>query len=320
MNKSTLPPEPFASSRVNFLHFIDVMVCATDEHAKGYRKHVNYMIQVNEVGKGHWIVSRRYTQFRLLWRTVLKLYRASTIKETRHNKNHMAQLKSLSTFAFPKKTMKLFFVGIDSTSHHVVRDRIVRFDAYLQELIHFLREFQWGEENRQQNAISSKNATKLCWLIDAFLSVPKNFRNADGECDYLHSHPACRNQDNVHCRDLNLVLHTPTHSMSRRSVSRRHSAPPTKKHKGPRTNSHISQSGGNEAFEHILLPTKAMQLPVVPLRKQKSNSDPVRPSVWLESMRPGASLVECPFSMSFDHDFSTPMLGDSPRDTIILGE
>ncbi|KAF0719728.1 Aste57867_850 [Aphanomyces stellatus] len=311
-----LPAEPFASSRVHFLHYIDVLVCATDESAKGYRKHTNYMLQINEIGKGHWVVPRRYTQFRLLWRSVLKLYQASTVKETRANAKHLARFKTLSGFAFPKKTLKVLFVGLDSTSETVVADRLFRFDAFLQELILFMREFQWDEAHRAQNAITTKDANTLCWLLHTFLGVPKGFRSGSA-CDYLHHHPLCQDGQ---CHDLRLM-----------KSRRRHSTPPPKVASPPppplvpsSTTTTSKEKPPTDVVPTIALDESEHRFPirVSPtvihiVRKQQSKSDPAaaRPSVWMDSMRGS----DCAFDTPFHFDYSMPILGDSPRDTIVLG-
>ncbi|RHY33261.1 hypothetical protein DYB32_002205 [Aphanomyces invadans] len=294
--------EPFASSRVHFLQYIDVLVCATNAGDAGHQRHVQYMVQVNEVGKGHWVVPRRYTQFRLLWRSVQDLARASTVKPTESNAGSMGRLQRLAEFDFPKKTLKVLFVGTDASSAVVVQARVERFHTFLTTLVRFLLDFEWGEERRHVNAITTRDATKLFWLVAKFIGVPSTFRTTT--MDYLHNHPVCQHMPAAPCHKYPIVEPAPRRHSIFKPASR---AQLTLRHRS---------SAMADAAVMGNPPSSASGLPHGMFRKQQSKSDPIpRPSVWLESMR-GCSIAHSDI-------FSTPMLGDvpdSPRDTIILGD
>ncbi|RLO13437.1 hypothetical protein DYB28_004373 [Aphanomyces astaci] len=296
-----LPTEPFSTSRMHVLQYVDVAVCATNASDHGYKKHINYMVQVNEVGKGHWVVPRRYTQFRMLWRSVQTIAHASKVKPAPANAAHVGQRTNLADFDFPKKTLKVLFVGTNSMAASVIQARVGRFHTYLSALVRFLLDFQWGEDRRHQNAITSRDATKLCWLVANFLGVPKAFRTSN--TDYLHSHPLCTNSPAAPCHKFPLV-HQPPPIQPRHSMFK------------PKASSQ-AMTWSRASSDMTDVANLASNPANEPFRKQKSKSDPHphRPSVWMESMRSDGSAHSDIFSM--------PMLGDapdSPRDTIILGE
>ncbi|KAF0700212.1 Aste57867_9266 [Aphanomyces stellatus] len=188
-----------SSMDVHTFKYIDVMVSAVDSSHRG---HLQYVVQVTERGKGHYVVPRRYSAFRALYESVRMLQddRSGGEKHTpptRLNTNAVAQWCAICADAFPAKTsISLLCLGESPRSPDVVHTRMAFFHRFLVGVTSILRMFNWRENGHIYNAISRDQALALGAKVQSFLAIPAHFGTA---YDYLHRDSLCRRVDATYC-------------------------------------------------------------------------------------------------------------------------
>ncbi|KAH9155517.1 hypothetical protein LEN26_003296 [Aphanomyces euteiches] len=182
-----------ANAALHALKDLDVMVSSmVQTHGRFGR--VQYIVQVSERGKGHYVVPRRYKSFRDLYMRVRSIQSASRIVLTRFNSFAVSKWQALSMLQFPPKSC--FLNGLSSTAPGVLHNRLSFFHDYLTALADIIRTYNWRENATIYNAISRDQALQLSVIVQHFLAIPEAFGRADY---YLHNHPVCRAADTIYC-------------------------------------------------------------------------------------------------------------------------
>ncbi|KDO16406.1 hypothetical protein SPRG_18067 [Saprolegnia parasitica CBS 223.65] len=310
-----------SAGTASFLQHADVMIASVDDSYEGGHRHTKYIIQVTERGHGHYVVSRRYSQFRVLADAVRSILSRTKTRATKSNAAHDAACLALRGFQFPKKVMHFGFLGTPSTAKEVVFDRLRQLHLYLQTLCHVLRTFHWDVASQKLNAMARDQATMLARLLHGFLAVPATF--GVNPSTYVHTNPMCRNLASVYCAQHAVLQENASKKQQEFAVQAAHRAKPYA--------TMIDTYGtALESQWHPSGTLRSSRAPSYPVYNRSTKASVVRPSiVFLHDDDPASSLHHAQqrnnHSSRLSMDDDIPLLCSSsdcgsPRDTIFLGD
>ncbi|OQR94139.1 hypothetical protein THRCLA_22254 [Thraustotheca clavata] len=303
------PPSSFLSS-------VDVMIASIDDSYEGGHHHTKYLVQVTERGTGHWVVPRRYSQFRILSSSIRTILAKSKTRLSKANDSHDQICQALRCFKFPKKTLSFGFFGTSPTSRELVYTRLGELHNYLQTLVQVLRMYNW--ENAQVNGITKQQATMMTRLVQAFLAIPDDL--GINPSRYVHTNPMCSNSSTLYCAQHVVLQENASKRQQEYAVQALHRAKP------------YATMLDNYATVLESQMDSTWQ-PISTLRSSRAVSFPLHnTSSTGGSYHNGKQSMLRPSIVFLTGDFSThdqwestndiPMLSaspESPRDTIFLG-
>ncbi|OQR91755.1 hypothetical protein ACHHYP_04406 [Achlya hypogyna] len=292
----------------SFLHQVDVMIAAVDDSYEGGHHHTKYVVQVTERDHGHWIVPRRYSQFRVLADATRSILARARPRATKANASHESVVLALRGFQFPKKTMHFGFLGTPATSREVVFDRLRQLHLYLQAMTRVLRTFNWDPAAQQTNGISRDQAIMLSRLLRGFLAVPDNLGEYPSR--YVHTNPRCRNAASIYCAQHAVLQENASKKQQELAVQAAHRAKPY----ATMLDNYGSVLETQRLANATMRSSRAPSYPMHKLEEGSYKQSMLRPSIlFLHNEATGGDHGE---SLSDD----IPLLCASPTDTIILGD